>query len=159
MSEYVNTGSVANDGTGDTLRQAFTAVNRKITELALFPRGEWEPSAAYTVTPRREWVIESDTAYAATVNHTSGSTFATDLAAGKWLPMDSAQLIADLAAATGSSVVGCKTFLTAQSQCRVTPRCVPTLAAHPVYASQRLGCMVIFGVMTPTPRVQTTAEQ
>lgn len=106
MSEYINTGAAANDGTGDTLRQAFTAVNRKITELALFGRGAWAPSTAYTVSPRREWVIESDTAYAATENHTSGSTFSADLAAGKWLPMDSAQLIADLAATTGSSNIG-----------------------------------------------------
>ena len=29
----INTGSVANDGTGDTIRQAFTSVNSNFTEL------------------------------------------------------------------------------------------------------------------------------
>lgn len=106
MTDIINTGTAANAGNGDPLRAAFIAINQKFTELSLYPRGAWAASTAYTVTPRREWVTSSGTAYVATVNHTSGNSFATDLAAGKWLALDVAQLITDFAAPGGSSLVG-----------------------------------------------------
>lgn len=119
MSNVVNTGAAANDGTGDPLRVAFQAINGKFvaqdTEITrrfneagmlLVNRGEWAAAMAYESSPQREWVTNGGQAYVATSNHISGANFATDLAAGKWLAVDVAQLITDLAAPSGSSLVG-----------------------------------------------------
>jgi hypothetical protein len=37
MTDIINTGSAANDGSGDPLRSAFIAINQKFTELSLYP--------------------------------------------------------------------------------------------------------------------------
>ena len=121
MTDVVNTGTSANSGNGDPLRTAFQAINAKfvaqdadITErfnqagMLLVNRGAWAPSTAYEATPQREWVVNGGQAYVVTSNHVSGASFATDLASGKWLAADVAQLITDLAASSGSNLVGFK---------------------------------------------------
>jgi len=110
MTDVVNTGTAANSGNGAPLRQAFTLVNTRLQELlgTLTNGGVWVTATAYTATPTRHWVTNAGTAYVCLVNHTSG-TFATDLAAGKWIAADVAQLISDLAstsAVKGAALVG-----------------------------------------------------
>jgi hypothetical protein len=83
----VDIGSAPNDAQGDPLRQAFDKINQRFQELRVFVsnRGDWQPSTAYTANPNRDWVIVNGVGYLATSNHTSGATFAADLAAGKWV--------------------------------------------------------------------------
>jgi hypothetical protein len=119
MTDVVNTGTAANSGNGDPLRTAFQAINAKfvaqdadITErfnqagMLLVNRGAWAPSRTYEATPQREWVVNGGQAYVVASNHVSGASFATDLASGKWLAADVAQLITDLAASSGSNLIG-----------------------------------------------------
>lgn len=108
MADVVNVGITDNDGNGDTLRAAFSQINTRFNELlGTIDGGDaWAPTTAYTATPVRQWVINAGQAYVAAENHTSGATFAADLAAGKWFAVDSAQLRADLLASSGSSIVG-----------------------------------------------------
>lgn len=105
--EVVRTGSNDDDGTGDTLRQAFALINYQfgVTRSLLSGRGTWTTGTAYKATPHREWVIESGTAYVCAVDHTAG-TFATDLAAGKWISADAVQLVADLASTLSNKSAG-----------------------------------------------------
>ena len=95
--EVVRTGTLDDDGTGDTIRQAFALINYQfgVTRSLLSGRGTWTTGTAYKATPHREWVIQGGTAYVCAVDHTAG-TFATDLAAGKWISADAVQLVADL---------------------------------------------------------------
>jgi len=106
MADIVNIGATQNDGTGDTLRAAFANVNRRLQEIygTVTGRGAWATSTAYSAT-NRDWVTQSGSVYVCIVSHTAG-TFATDLADGKWVASDLVQLIADLAAASGPSLVG-----------------------------------------------------
>jgi hypothetical protein len=109
MADVVNTGLAPNDNLGDRLRDGFRKVNTRFNELLATLEGgqPWAPLTAYTATPVRQWVVESGQAYLAISNHTSGAVFATDLAAGKWLSADVAQLILDLAnPAMGPALLG-----------------------------------------------------
>lgn len=105
--EVVRTGTNDDDGTGDTLRQAFALINYQfcVTRSLLSGRGNWTTGTAYKATPHREWVIQSGTAYVCAVDHTAG-TFATDLAAGKWISADAVQLVADLASTLSNKSAG-----------------------------------------------------
>jgi hypothetical protein len=109
----VDIGSAPNDNQGDPLRQAFDKINQRFQELRIFVsnRGVWQPGTTYTADPNRDWVIVDGVGYLATTNHTSGATFAADLAAGKWVDADSVKLRADLASTTsgnGAELVGFK---------------------------------------------------
>jgi hypothetical protein len=109
----VGIGNAPNDAQGDPLRQAFDKINQRFQELRIFVsnRGDWQPNTAYTADPNRDWVIVDGVGYLAASNHTSGATFAADLAAGKWVEADSVQLRADLAstaAGRGAELVGFK---------------------------------------------------
>ena len=107
MADIVNRGSAANDGTGDDLRSAFGLINARFQELlGTLSQITWTTGLAITATPLRQWTVVSGQAYVATSNHTAGATFAADLAAGKWLAVDVAQLITDLAEADGAALVG-----------------------------------------------------
>lgn len=94
MSTYdtlmVDIGNAPNDDQGDPLRTAFDKINQRFAELRIFVnnRGDWQPNTAYTADPNRDWVIVAGVGYLATSNHTSGATFAADLAAGKWVEAD-----------------------------------------------------------------------
>jgi len=68
-------------------------------------RGNWTTGTAYKATPQREWVIQGGTAYVCAVDHTAG-TFATDLAAGKWINADAVQLVAELASTLSNKGAG-----------------------------------------------------
>jgi hypothetical protein len=108
MTNVINVGTTDNDGTGDTLRAAFTQINARFNEILgqLTGGDAWAAGVTYTATPVRNWVIESGNAYVAASNHVSGGTFAADFAAGKWLAADSAQILVDLASSSGASLVG-----------------------------------------------------
>jgi lysophospholipase L1-like esterase len=108
MTDVINVGTTDNDGTGDTLRAAFTQINERFNTIAgaLTGGDAWASGVTYTATPVRNWVIESGNAYVCAVNHVSGATFAGDLSGGKWLAVDTAQLIADLASSSGAGMVG-----------------------------------------------------
>lgn len=105
--EVVRTGTLDDDGTGDTIRQAFALINYQfgVTRSLLSGRGTWTTGTAYKATPHREWVIQGGTAYVCAVDHTAG-TFATDLAAGKWISADAVQLVADLASTLSNKSAG-----------------------------------------------------
>ena len=102
-NEIVYTGEADNDGLGNSLRQAFMLLNERhqFVLSMLSGRGAWSTGRAYKASPQREWVVQGGLAYICTTDHTSG-TFATDLAAGKWLAVDVAQLLADLASTTST---------------------------------------------------------
>lgn len=104
----VDIGNAPNDDAGDTLRTAFDKINQRFAELRVFlrNRGDWAPNTVYTANPNRDWVIVDGVGYLATSNHTSGVTFAADLAAGKWVEADAIQLRADLAQPDGAKHVG-----------------------------------------------------
>lgn len=98
MADIVNTGATANDGSGDDLRTSFQLINQRFQQLlGTLSQITWAPGLAIEATPARQWTIQSGQAYVATSNHIAGATFADDLAAGKWLAVDVAQLMADLA--------------------------------------------------------------
>lgn len=98
MADIVNTGAAANDGSGDDLRTAFQLINERFQQLlGTLSQITWAPGLAITATPLREWTVVSGQAYVAASNHIASATFAADLAGGKWLAVDVAQLIADLA--------------------------------------------------------------
>lgn len=113
----VDIGNAPNDDQGDTLRTAFDKINQRFAELRVFlnDRGDWAPNTVYTANPNRDWVIVDGEGYLATSNHTSGATFAADLAAGKWVEADVLLAIAEVdelradlastAAGKGSSLV------------------------------------------------------
>lgn len=97
MTDTVNTGSTANDGTGDDLRTAFQLINQRLQELlGTLSQITWVPGLAIEATPARQWTVVAGQAYVATTNHTAGATFAADLAAGRWLAVDVMQVMADL---------------------------------------------------------------
>lgn len=110
MADIVNTGTAADTGTGDDLRTAFTLINQRFQELlGTLSQITWATGLAIQATPARQWTVVAGQAYVATSNHIAGATFAADLAAGKWLAVDVAQHIADLAAVgagRGSLLVG-----------------------------------------------------
>ena len=110
MADIVNTGTAANDGSGDDLRTAFSLVNERFQQLqGTLSQITWAPGLAIEATPARQWTVVAGQAYVAASNHTAGATFAADLAGGKWLAVDVAQLLADLAssaAGKGSALVG-----------------------------------------------------
>lgn len=94
----VDIGNAPNDDQGDPLRTAFDKINQRFAELRVFlnNRGDWAPNTAYTANPNRDWVIVGGVGYLATSNHTSGATFAADLAAGKWVEADALLAIAEV---------------------------------------------------------------
>lgn len=94
----VDIGNAPNDDQGDPLRTAFDKINQRFAELRVFlnNRGDWAPNTAYTANPNRDWVIVDGVGYLATSNHTSGATFAADLAAGKWVEADALLAIAEV---------------------------------------------------------------
>jgi hypothetical protein len=97
MADIVNTGQAANDGTGDPLRTAFGLINQRFQELlGTLSQITWAPGLAIEATPARQWTVVGGQAYVATSNHTAGATFAADLADGRWLAVDVAQLMSDL---------------------------------------------------------------
>lgn len=107
MADIVNTGAAANDGSGDDLRTSFRLINERFQQLlGTLSQITWAPGLAIEATPARQWTIQSGQAYVATSNHIAGATFAADLAAGKWLAVDVAQLTIDLASDTGAGMVG-----------------------------------------------------
>lgn len=57
----------------------------------------WAPGLAIEATPTRQWTVVAGQAYVATSNHIASAAFADDLAAGRWLALDVAQVLADLA--------------------------------------------------------------
>jgi hypothetical protein len=116
MADVVNTGLAPNDNTGDLLRDGFRKINVRFNELLGTIEGgaAWAPLTAYTATPVRQWVVQSGLAYIAIANHTRTAVFADDLAAGKWLAADVAQLILDLSGENGSLGVGSLGGRTAQ---------------------------------------------
>lgn len=98
MADIVNTGAAANDGSGDDLRTSFQLVNQRFQQLlGTLSQITWAPGLAISATPLRQWTVVAGQAYVAASNHTAGATFAADLAAGKWLAVDVAQLMSDLA--------------------------------------------------------------
>lgn len=94
----VDIGNAPDDDQGDPLRTAFDKINQRFAELRVFlnNRGDWAPNTAYTADPNRDWVIVDGVGYLATSNHTSGATFAADLAAGKWVEADALLAIAEV---------------------------------------------------------------
>lgn len=104
----VDIGNAPDDDQGDPLRTAFDKINQRFAELRVFlrNRGDWAPSTVYTANPNRDWVIFEGEGYLATSNHTSGATFAADLAAGEWVNADAIQLRADLGQPDGAKHVG-----------------------------------------------------
>lgn len=98
MADIVNTGAAANDGSGDDLRTSFQLINQRFQQLlGTLSQITWAPGLAISATPLRQWTVVAGQAYVAASNHTAGATFADDLAAARWLAVDVAQLIADLA--------------------------------------------------------------
>jgi len=107
MTDVVNTGLAADDGTGDNLRTAMQLINQRFRHiLGTLSQITWSPGLAISATPLRQWTVVDGQAYAATSNHIAGATFAADLAAGRWVSLDVMQLTADLAAPDGISLVG-----------------------------------------------------
>lgn len=101
MADIVNTGTSANDGTGDDLRTAFTLVNERLQQLlGTLSQITWAPGLAIEATPARQWTVVAGQAYVAASNHTAGATFAADLALGRWLAVDVGQLVIDLDSAS-----------------------------------------------------------
>ena len=108
MTDTINVGSSANDHSGDLLRNAFIKTNAKFVtlqddleaQIAAFMatvnyRGDWLTGTVYSATTR-DYVKQGGLYYLATVSHTAG-TFATDLAALKWVQLDATALFAALA--------------------------------------------------------------
>lgn len=95
--DIVNVGTAPNSGNGDALRVAFQQLNTRLHQIAalLNNRGAWVTATLYSASDR-DWVVQGALAYIAAVTHTSG-VFATDLAAGKWLAVDAAQILLDMA--------------------------------------------------------------
>ena len=62
--------------------QAFSTASLALVAGTGTPRGAWAQSTAYTA---KDLVTNSGNTYIAVSSHTSGSSFSTDLAAGKWL--------------------------------------------------------------------------
>jgi hypothetical protein len=107
MADIVNTGQVANDSTGDDLRSAFTQINQRFQELlGTLSQITWTPGLAIEATPARQWTVVAGQAYVAASNHIAGGAFESDLADGRWLAVDVAQLINSLASGVGASMVG-----------------------------------------------------
>ena len=88
--QEIDIGAVANDGTGDALRDAFKKVQQNFAELyssIFFNAGglaqltAWLTGTAYKI---NQIVVQSGSLYRCLIDHGSG-VFATDLAAGKWL--------------------------------------------------------------------------
>lgn len=97
MADIVNTGATANDGSGDDLRTSFQLINERFQQLlGTLSQITWAPGLAISATPLRQWTVVAGQAYVAASNHIAGATFAADLAAGKWLAVDVAQVISDL---------------------------------------------------------------
>jgi hypothetical protein len=104
MADVVKVGSAPNDGSGDPLREGFIKINLRFSQIAalLNNRGAWQAGAVYAA---RDWVVSGGQAYIATAGHTASGSFATDLAAGRWIAADVTQLIHDLSEA-GEEVGG-----------------------------------------------------
>lgn len=97
MADIVNTGTAANDGSGDDLRTAFQLINERFQQLlGTLSQITWAPGLAISATPLRQWTVVAGQAYVAASNHIAGATFAADLAAGRWLAVDVAQVQGDL---------------------------------------------------------------
>lgn len=93
----VNTGQTANDGTGDTLREAFRLIEQRLNDIiGITEQITWSAGLAVQATPVRQWTVQSGQAYAAASNHTAGASFAADLAAGRWVSVDALALAARL---------------------------------------------------------------
>jgi hypothetical protein len=94
MADTVNTGTTANDGTGDELRTAFQLINQRLQQLlGTLSQITWAPGLAIEATPARQWTVVAGQAYVAASNHIAGATFAADLAAGRWLAVDVSQML------------------------------------------------------------------
>jgi glycerophosphoryl diester phosphodiesterase len=138
MTTDIFVGSSANDHSGDLLRNAFIKVNANFAAqqvdyeakiavaktdvegqiaslqaeldavIASFNyKGDWLTGTVYSAT-LRDYVKQGGLYYLATVSHTAG-TFATDLAALKWVQLDATALFAALAGTAtgqGSAMVG-----------------------------------------------------
>lgn len=93
----VNTGQTANDGTGDTLREAFRLIEQRLNDIiGITEQITWSTGLAVQATPVRQWTVQSGQAYAAASNHTAGASFAADLAAGRWVSVDALALASRL---------------------------------------------------------------
>jgi hypothetical protein len=132
MPDIVNTGQVANDGTGDPLRTAFGLINQRFQELlGTLSQITWTPDLAIEAAPARQWTVVGGQAYVAAVNHTAGATFAGDLALGRWLAVDVVQLREELQGAGGSAIVGDGSSTVAQSLRAAEAQIADLLAADP----------------------------
>lgn len=97
MADIVNIGATANDGSGDDLRTSFQLINQRFQDLlGTLSQITWAPGLAISATPLRQWTVVAGQAYVAASNHIAGATFAADLAAGRWLAVDVAQVQSDL---------------------------------------------------------------
>lgn len=107
MSDVVNVGAVANDDSGDALRDGFVRINARFQELlGTLTQITWAPGLSVTATPARQWTVVGGLAYVAASNHVAGASFAADLAAGRWLAADAVQIQNDFASPRGSGLVG-----------------------------------------------------
>lgn len=107
MADIVNVGTAPNSGDGDTNRDAWILVNQRFQQLlGTLSQITWAPGLAISATPLRQWTVQGGQAYVAASNHIAAASFATDLAAGRWLAVDLADFMADLAAAGGAAMVG-----------------------------------------------------
>lgn len=107
MADIVNVGTAPNSGDGDTNRDAWIRVNQRFQQLlGTLSQITWAPGSAISATPLREWTVVGGQAYVAATNHIAGATFAADLAAGRWLAVDLADFMGDMAAPGGATIVG-----------------------------------------------------
>lgn len=88
--QQIDIGALANDGSGDALRDAFSKANQNFSELyslvnfnagGLADLSQWQTGVLYQ---QRQIVVENFVIYKALIQHGSGN-FATDLANGKWI--------------------------------------------------------------------------
>lgn len=147
MADIVNTGAAANDGSGDDLRTAFQLINERFQQLlGTLSQIAWAPGLAIQATPTRQWTVQAGQAYVAASNHIAGATFAADLAAGKWIAADVAQLTAALASnadSKGASLIGNQSGGTLQDVAdavgKVATSMAPTDIATAVAAARTAG--------------------
>ena len=123
MADIVNTGATANDGSGDPLRTGFQLINQRLQELqgTLSYRGAWAAGTDYIADPARDFVTVGGLHYVTTSNHTSGASFAADLALGWWVQVDLLQFIARLSSNAGAQQVGTLDGRTVQQRLDALP--------------------------------------
>lgn len=97
-----------NQQTWETFRDWLLSIWDNAEDIDFFLSNQitWATGLAISATPLRQWTVVAGQAYVATENHIAGATFAGDLAAGKWLAVDVAQLESRLASSIGATIVG-----------------------------------------------------